>query len=77
MITVKQDKTNGKLFENLDVGETFDHDGCFLIKIGGVKTCYNAVFNAVGVTDGVLYHFKPTDIVYPFDADLVIKRKES
>lgn len=77
MITVKQDKANGKLFENLDVGETFEYDGCFIIKIGGVKTYYDAVFNAVGVTDGVLHNLKPTDIVYPFDADLVIKRKES
>lgn len=77
MITVKQDKANGKLFENLDVGETFEHKGNLLIKVGNIKTLYDEPFNVVDITSGVLHNLHPTDMVYPFDADLVIKRKES
>ena len=77
MITVKQDNANGKLFENLNVGDTFEHKGNYLIKIGDVKTHYDATVNAINITDGSLNRFGPTDIVYPFDAELIIKKKES
>ena len=77
MITVKQDSTNGKLFENLEVGTTFKFKDELLIKIGTVKTLYDMTCNAVGIINGVLYSLGPTDIVFPFDAELIIKKKES
>ena len=77
MITVKQDSTNGKLFENLCFGETFEYKGNYLIKIGFVKTEYGATVNAIDIADGSLHGLSPTDIVYPFDAELIIKKKES
>lgn len=76
MITVKQNNANGKLFENLNVGETFEHKGIYLIKIGDVTARYGTTVNAINVTDGSLHRLSSTDMVIPFDAELIIKRKE-
>lgn len=77
MITVKQDTRNGKLFENLEVGATFECKDRYFVKIYECSTSVGLAVNAVNMATGEIHQFAATDMVYPFDADLVIKRKES
>lgn len=61
-------------FEDLDMGETFDHDGNVYMKIEPVKCAvYETLYNAVCLNDGTMECFPDYERICEIDAEIIIK----
>lgn len=61
-------------FHCLSVGETFEIDGQFFMKISNVNDeIYGELYNAVCLNDGTLHYATDDDSWVPVDTELVVK----
>ena len=61
-------------FHCLAVGDTFEIDGQFFMKISNVNDeTYGDLYNAVCLNDGALYYASDDDNWVPVDTELVVK----
>ena len=72
MITIKESKETVN-FMDLNVGDTFVYANLHFIKVAPITNTDGLTFTAVRLEDGVMQTIKSSTLVYPFDADLVIK----